>query len=202
MKFHECISLEGTELDKTDELINIQKLRIRVCCFSRSDSLNNMWAYYANNSSGFCLGYEESDIKNLGNIKLESVLYNDNISTLGSEMTAEELFVKQVFHKNMCWSCEQEVRAVLFVKPDEMMSFCNEPTHLSKDEYAWDIVPKNTTTFGADERPYRAIKKHILKEIKPKKLILGRKCEGDFKQKLIDIAKEKGIPYRKYGESK
>ena len=82
--------------------IEMQKFRMRVCCFCEQMDLANMWAYYANNHKGFCLGYDENEIKELWGEKIwiDKVKYCNKTPILTEDVKAS---VKaQIFHKACC----------------------------------------------------------------------------------------------------
>lgn len=198
-KFSEEIctpQMVGTGVDLTNEQIELQKLRIRICCFSLSKYLDNMWGYYANDDRGFCLGYDEKDIS-FKNIILRPVVYYSNTPILTYEdavNNVEKLFCDQVCHKKAEWIYEQELRAIMFVQPSEMEFYECEPKDLSTEEYDWNLVPP-IEAFGleAPNKHYRAVKKNFLVDCKPKELIIGKRCSNETKKELIDIANKKNI---------
>lgn len=101
-----------------DEQIRIQreytKSMYNICCMSASCNIMPMWAHYAENHSGFCIGYGIKELgltHNLTQLTLP-VIYRqnetieiDNIDYLDGSMGMHALSLK-----NISWSYEQEWR--------------------------------------------------------------------------------------------
>ena len=196
-KFQDEIKLPYSDVEFIEEQIILQKLRIRICCFSIDKNSDHMWKSYANSDKGFCLGYDENELKN-SNIILKPVVYYDEVPVLcykEGKDNGEELFLSQVCHKKVEWSNEQEVRAILFVQPFEMIQLqSEEELGKDKEEYDCKLVPKLDIFEPHNSlKLYRAVKKNILINLEPKELIIGMRCSENYCKELKQIADEKGI---------
>ena len=195
-QMEKALVLPDSNANKENELIDLLKFKNRVACFSLSEHLDNMWGYYANSDKGFCLGYDENEIMKIKGVCLRHVVYYSDIPIASYEdsiKNQEKLFVNMICHKKAEWICEQEVRAILNVSPDMMDSYEKEPTNLDSDKYEWRLVP-HIEAFGIDDDTmYRAIQKNMIVDLRPKELIIGRRCDLEFENKLRKIASDKNI---------
>lgn len=202
-----CKGLEQQAEFFRQEQIKEQKFRLRVCCFCQRDDLENMWGYYANGGKGFCLKYDAENLKSISSeLVLKEVEYFDKIPTFDDNMTPKDMIIAQTCHKKKCWQEEQEFRAIAFLSDNYLF---NQDMRMGGFE-PWtplvDGVVTQELSIGAaikgEKIPYKCYSpKHVSINLRPKELILGRRCEKHFENELIAIAKEKGIPWRKHGES-
>ena len=89
--------------------------RIGVLSLTAEPCLDDMWKRYANNHSGFCVGYNSKILfKYLGGGG--SVEYFDKLPTIFPRpiMTLEEIQIKQVYSKERKWEFEKEYRTHMF----------------------------------------------------------------------------------------
>lgn len=205
------ISLPNKEDNLTDDLIELQKLRVRICCFSNNSNLDNMWGYYANNGKGFCLGYDENEIEGLlPQLILKNVSYDDSIPELSEDMAPEDLVMSQITHKKECWHLENEIRACFFLDWEEMTRLSLDfKDSILKDKYEFVFSGMAKVSLPVlppgflEEYRKPAIwyaPKNILIPAKPKVLIIGKNCPRYLKEILINIANQKGILIRNQGD--
>lgn len=200
----------GTGADLSNEQIDLQKFKIRICCFCENPYLDNMWKKYANNSKGFCLGYNRNELEKLSDsLILKEVSYTDEIPELCEEKNPKELVLSQIMHKNKCWSEEREIRACYFINDGDINKLSLEYRNLifKEDDYVFkDMVKIVCPALPLDTPQENRIPsiwyapKNILVSIKPTVLIIGSKCPDNIKNHLILIAKEKGIIVKEQGD--
>jgi len=207
----DSIFLRMYEESDIPTFIKAQKFRLRVCCLSKSPDLDNMWGYYANGGQGFCLEYDKDELKEFSEIMIGNVIYDDPTPVLYLEMPDKEKVVAQVMHKKSCWREEQEVRVVLFLTCNNFYKretgsysavgeFCTEVPIINGNAVKLDTFEVCYLYWNQKKLPFELYSpKSVLFQIKPKKLILGRKCEENLERKLVSIAKGKGIPFEKHG---
>ncbi len=215
--FDESISLENTQLEEYGrELlfaqISEQKFRIRVFCASINGNNEHLWKNYANNSHGFCLGYDENEIKlQSNNIIMRKVEYSDDIPRLSND-NIESAVINQIFHKSLKsnWPKEEEFRIVLFL--DEKDIKVEKYTYLSElknivtspeDITIQTEIPVNHLTRKNNEPPIFERKTApliVYLPIKPKLIIIGKACSDEIRTELIDEANKKGILVKKQGD--
>lgn len=203
-----CKGLEAQSAFLNNAFIEQQKFRLRICCFSTKSNLENMWGYYANKGNGFCLGYDEEELKvTVPNLILEKVHYSDEIPTFDESMLPKDMLIAQTCHKKKCWQEEQEIRAIAFLSDHYIFK---QDMRINAPE-PWIPIIRNDDTvmlelpvqpnLQDDKIPYMLISpKNVLLKLKPKEIIVGRKCEDDFKQEIVSIAKANEIPWRRNGE--
>ena len=207
----ESLILPKSDVTLNEEQIQLQKLRIRICCFSKSPCLDNMWGYYANKSRGFCLGYDRNTLERLfPQILIKEVKYTDEPVVLNDEMTPEEIVVSQVMHKKKCWSEEKEIRASFFLDIKDMeridISYDGVSTHKTYESVVSDVIRIDNPTFPigfpqSQRTPFAiAAPKNILVKIEPELIIIGKNCPEHMMIVLESISKRKGIKIKHQGD--
>ena len=85
-----------------------------VVCFSRSEKNPTMWAHYAANHSGICVGFDESEIKETPGVHFHcDVSYQQSLPVVryfGEEL--KDIVHKILFRKHDDWKYEREFRLV------------------------------------------------------------------------------------------
>lgn len=215
--FDESVSLEHTPLEYDGRKILSaqiieQKFRIRVFCASINGNNEHLWKNYANDSRGFCLGYDEQEIKNKSDkLTMGKVEYSDLIPRLSNE-DIEGSVLKQIFHKslNSDWAKEQEFRIALFLDENsikvERWNYKSQfQSRFDDSEYITicSELPINHFTRQNNELPIferKTAPLYFYLNVKPKVLIIGNECPESLRNELESIANQKGIPIKNQGD--
>ncbi len=85
-----------------------------ICCLSRANDSIPMWSYYADNHSGFCVGFDAEGLAKVGDLAVE-VQYGDAYPTLeflGIDLNRlrEGVALQHLTTKSSQWAHEHEVR--------------------------------------------------------------------------------------------
>jgi len=90
-------------------------LRLGILSLTDSPCLEKMWNSYANNSTGFCIGYNSKVLFNLFHSG-GAVIYEDELPIILPEplMPFYEANFKRLYFKEKIWNYEKEYRADLF----------------------------------------------------------------------------------------
>jgi hypothetical protein len=92
------------------------KTTIGIACFSESKEIELMWAHYAGNYSGICVGYATKRLQNrLGDkTRLVKVAYGDTMPLLTASETKDLEAAARIIlsHKKMNWFYEREWRVL------------------------------------------------------------------------------------------
>ena len=115
--------MEKTNKEYKDYKDNIEKYNFRVACFtnfSRNKYIlkrTDMWAYYAQDSNGFCVKYNRKKIKD-ENIHLYNSIckinYDDNIGKVPNDLTQLGTYLySELQRKGVIWQHENEMRLIL-----------------------------------------------------------------------------------------
>lgn len=215
--FNENISLEHTPLKEEGQRIlsaqiNELKFRIRVFCASINGNNDHLWKNYANNSHGFCIGYDEREIKKQSNmIIMRKVEYSEEIPYLLHDDVKGSV-INQIFHKslNSDWPKEEEFRIALFLDKKDIITewyhIENQSSNLNNQsdyiticsEYPINYLSKKNDELPIYERKTAPL--YVFLHIKPKLLIIGKDCPKILKIELESIAKQKGIPIKNQGD--
>ncbi len=215
--FDESISLEHTPLEYDGRKIlsaqiTEQKFRIRVFCASINGNNEHLWKNYANDSRGFCLGYDENEIKSQSNkIMMRRVEYSNEKPRLSYEDIKGSV-INQIFHKslNSDWPKEQEFRIALFLDEKDMTieryNFeCELQDYLTPPDYitiqtgiSINHITKKNNELDIFERKTAPL--YVYLPIKSKLLIIGKDCPESLRNELESIANQKGIPIKNQGD--
>lgn len=124
----------------TDELIKAIKVKTskeisqigdeiyRVCSFSELNDSLLMWAHYANNHQGFCIGYNFKELHNDLTDLILPVIYSDELLEISKFLLPESnqsLLMNAITRKSKAWEYEKEWRML-------MHQVNNEKTQLQK----------------------------------------------------------------------
>ena len=87
--------------DSQKELASEKMKNYGVCCFSEKWNNNILWAYYANNYSGFVVGYDETLFhkimdENLVRVPLQKVNYIENGRTRQTLWSAVQMLTQKL----------------------------------------------------------------------------------------------------------
>lgn len=215
--FDESISLEHTPLEYDGRKIlsaqiTEQKFRIRVFCASINGNNEHLWKNYANYSRGFCLGYDEQEIKKASDkIIMKKVNYSNEVPRLKYD-DIEGSVLNQIFHKSLKsdWPKEQEFRIALFLdEKDMIIERCNYKSQLQTrfDDSDYTTIcselPINHLTRQNNELPIFERKTapiYVYRSVTPKVLIIGDNCSDNLRNELSLIANKKGIPIKNQGD--
>lgn len=119
---------EMTSADKQDLIKNHKTQsqdRVGVLSLSFVPDSNPMWAYYANNHKGFCIGFdakrvEEYDPDNFG---LFNVKYAANFPNLLPSIDNTKNFIDSLCTKSANWSHEEEARFLYKYGSNKVINF-------------------------------------------------------------------------------
>lgn len=93
---------------------------IGVFCVTIDPLNETMWAYYAKDSSGYCMGFDSLELARLFDIKFGFVEYNDTPPLHSFIRPMDKNQVDETFYKHSKWEHEAEVRLLTFaIKKDE-----------------------------------------------------------------------------------
>ncbi|WCO00582.1 DUF2971 domain-containing protein [Psychroserpens ponticola] len=116
--------------------------RLGILSLTAENCLDSMWEKYANNHSGFCVGYNSRILFNFlgGGGKVE---YPNELPILLPDpiMSREEMRWKQVYYKEKKWEFEKEYRTQKFWEHPATMSDRQIP--LPKEAFNCIILGKN-----------------------------------------------------------
>ena len=99
--------------DHTQPIFDAHKnemLKYGICCFSHSYNSQLMWAHYAEQHKGICVGFDTNLLKTDG-VEFRDINYRlvpPTVNILGTE----EEFLQQASSKYIEWSYEKEIRAI------------------------------------------------------------------------------------------
>ena len=215
-QFNDNLEFEITSQEKNceeifSEIVKQQieemKFKLRVACFCKRADLENMWGYYANKGSGFCLGYDEKELQIcVPDLIINEVSYSDKVPIPIDKIDAKDMIIAQTCHKRKCWQEEQEIRALAFLTED--FFFIQKLMLNSKG--AWKplvggIIACELPVYLNNRIPNGPCiyysPKNVSITLNPKELIIGRMCEKEYEKELREIATDKKITVRKYGVS-
>jgi hypothetical protein len=98
---------------KLDVNLQAQNSRHYVCCFSKTNSSNAMWAHYASNRTGVCVEYDLNELKR--NFECLDIVYVDRLAEIPQSEAHDHFSLLR--YKTKCWAYEMEIRLVSS-KPD------------------------------------------------------------------------------------
>ena len=174
------------------DFIRSIKCQLLLGCFSQEYDNPTMWAHYADNNSGFVVGYEKEKIKrefkksrrySEGDIFL-SIKYKDNVCDITDEII-------QHFLDNI----ESNKKSPFSPRPNRTF-FDN----LRNDVFDYFSIKKTQWSYEKEERVivYNSTSKgnvHIEAiKIKPSLIIIGEKMNLPNKYLISSICKQKNIP--------
>lgn len=167
------------ERNRFQSLVDDNRNTFGVSCFSESCSSLLMWAHYANNHKGLCVGYRLLDFFLSLSLPVFPVIYSNNRAKISSvdltapRKSAVQFLTKSLSAKSLEWSYEKEWRIICDTK-----ALGN----------AWDTRKK-----GA-----------LLQSPKPNVIILG--CNADenraFKDNVVTCCNDKRIKLFKMEKDK
>ncbi len=168
----------------TEELQDVINFKYRVFCATKKFNNPLLWAYYANAHKGFCVGYEDSDIKEISD-HFDSVKYCKE-RPLFSYITESDC-KKLLYYKSIYWNREEEYRAVYVLKEDDILD-CDASIFYDQEKQEEGKIYKS-----AGGREVKSTSKFFLKRCKAKEIYLGMKMKKEDRKTLIEIADKKGI---------
>lgn len=164
------------------EMLNF---KYRVFCTTKKYDNPLLWSYYANSHKGFCVGYEENNIK-----KVSDEIININYSgdMIHIDNFDETMYLQLLSVKAAEWSHEKECRAIYTLQDSDVSAFNADVYYDEKrqcDNKICILERKSQKTLCAD--------KFIIKECKPAEIYLGMKMECKKMRHLIGIARKFNI---------
>ncbi|WP_180968423.1 DUF2971 domain-containing protein [Paenibacillus pasadenensis] len=175
---------EGTAAN-SKELLSFKH---RVFCVTEKYDHPLIWAHYAGSHTGFCVGYDEENIKKISD-KFDDVEYAEHPHLVDVNQLDMDKVETLLYVKSKEWSYEEEWRAIHTITDADV-------THLNpREEYEVEADKLYVWNGYAAQGNLEllAAKKYILKHCEPKVLYLGLKMDQEAKNELIRIAKEKKI---------
>ena len=94
----------------------------RVCSFSELNDSLLMWAHYANNHQGFCIGYNFKELQDDLTDLILPVIYSDElleISKLLLPKSKKSLLMNAITRKSKAWEYEKEWRMLMHQNSNE-----------------------------------------------------------------------------------
>lgn len=149
---------EKSHRDKFDDFKNIIAKEYLLFCFSKTSKSPQMWAHYANNHTGVCLGFLVRDKHHLVKYKKDRLKF-DPTCNLKDEPSSLKFLDKLIKIKDINWKYEKEYR------------FLEKKKGLSKDgdnffhEFKEGELELRFVTLGMNSAPhidqkYDALLKH------------------------------------------
>lgn len=185
----------GSDLPKllskriSEDLYNAANFRYRVFCATVDHDNPLMWAYYANSHRGFCVGYEKSDLLQLGD-SAQNITYTNEIFSINE--CEEDSLVRLLFQKSEDWQSEKEFR-ILYKLTHKDVSILDIDKYFtsssSKDKIYTlhgHVQTNNLQCFCSD--------KYIIKKCTPRVVYLGMRMPLGDKKRILDFAVENKIP--------
>lgn len=143
-----------------------EMVEINHICSLTADCFNeSMWALYASNYNGICIGYDVSNSENFKYADLSSVHHHDNfnlnnivlsfeqihydnlgvhpLSIFKSEQNQIDNISYNLTHKKQCWNTEQEYRAII-----HDTDFYEKPPYTSSIKVFYEDNLLNEVIFG------------------------------------------------------
>lgn len=180
MLLHAKIELLKREMDTlVADNINFQRdyarNRYNICCFCSQYNNLLMWAYYADNQKGFCIGYDiKAQNNNLTHLTLP-VIYKNNSSLVIHDV--DEINGSDCMHmltiKSKKWKHENEWRAFFMPSPHSR----REPMPVAKEVYLGAKIEK-------------AYEMQIREICKKKKIKLLKMVPQISNQRLVEVPVE------------
>lgn len=191
--------LVGTGLDLSSYLKEYRAFLVRICSLCKRNNSKYMWKEYANDSNGFCLGYEVIDIlKADAKIIYGNVEYKNTIPKLSESFTQYEIFVNQIFRKLLRFENENELR-LAYIYPEESIKKVDFNANIDEDMFIKYLpISKNFETIK--DPCYEVLPRVTLVSVTPKKVIIGKNCNDEYKRKLMNVANKKGIIIENQGD--
>jgi hypothetical protein len=124
--------LQKKLLDFQNDLIKINDELHRICSFSEIRNSTLLWAHYADQSKGFCIGYNLKELKNDLTELLLPVRYSDSLIEVddtffdGREIN-KSFLMNSLTLKSSDWQYEKEWRLLLLAESTEKMQKVHLP---------------------------------------------------------------------------
>jgi hypothetical protein len=158
------IALKGKEEPQIN-LLEISEEIYRVCSFSETNDSVLMWSHYANMHKGFCLGYDfRSRHSHILTELLLPVIYDDSLLDITKPLL------------------EDNTQGIT------MHALTRKATAWSYEREWRCIVSNNIENIPNGEKSIP------IKTFPPSVVYFGSKASENLKEKLISIAKDKGMP--------
>jgi hypothetical protein len=111
-------------LNFQNELIDINEELYRICSFSERPDSILMWTHYADESKGFCVGYNLKELNNDLTELLLPVRYNDSLievddTFFDGKENNKSLHINSLTLKSTDWEYEKEWRLLLLAENEE-----------------------------------------------------------------------------------
>lgn len=101
--------------------------KVKILCFSKEFDNFPMWAHYADNHKGFCIGVDRSKINDLN---INDVNYSENRPEIrfadDTRNTGHEFTDKVILTKSRDWAYEKEVRCYAYHGKEDCLIFREE----------------------------------------------------------------------------
>jgi Protein of unknown function (DUF2971) len=135
---------------------------VGVACFTRNWNNELLWAHYAKNHTGFCVGFDEEALTSWGEVTgFGDVVYTKDVPVFNPFKQHKDDFARMaMFHKSLAWSYEEEYR-LLFSKSGmvrlpgeairEIIIGCRAPANLRERARAFAGEAVEPVVFQAAE---------------------------------------------------
>lgn len=162
----------------------------RIFCATTQCDRPLMWAHYAQSHRGICVGYHRQDIQKYCEI-LDDVKYRDH--PLEKDFTYDNV-ERFLLLKATDWEYEKEIRGIYTINYNSEDCIVTDTlaAYLSrKSDYDAEYIyyPMPNDRIGVSIRA----KRYIVKECKPREVILGVCVSSWTEQRVKKICKEKHI---------
>lgn len=166
------------------------KNNTRVICFSEINDSMLMWSHYANYHKGFVLVYEKNDISN-------AKRFNEN----NYEITRKTKLVPVNYvdkQSDMTKACLEYIRHNMFesmgdveeidasIPADVIRVVISEKAKEWSYEREWRLIPRIPSIEIESDLSYI--------KCRPMAVIVGSQCQGEERNRLIEICQKKNIP--------
>ena len=178
----ECIDKRiSSDINKLCE----EDYRVFCCTYDYKNAM--MWANYANQNKGFCVGYNKDDIIRISYLASD-IEYSEKkpIIDIQNQNSQDEMLKEIMFNKSLNWREEKEFRAIYKLEHNDLeeMDF---PLEYKDDNYIYKYI-----RCGYELKVQRS-QKYILKCCNPAVIYLGINTPIEDRRKIKSIADELSI---------
>ena len=152
--------------------------------FSKHWSVPTMWAHYANNHGGICLGFDLPQSLDIG-VPYAKVDYEETLMPLDSKVEDDHTYKDEMVHyasktKSQHWQYENEWRYWFSLSPSEIKQKAADPNKLFFADFGDDLVLKDVI-LGHRSKLSSNCLKELLKSTDKVKFTTARPSFREFK---------------------
>lgn len=191
-----CFDFEFLNTDSIQRYKDMITFKYRIFCSSKKYDNPVLWAHYANNHQGFCVGYDPKELAKVSYFHQE-ILYTEEqfplnriLEEQSNDPVKNEALIQQlILRKSKYWEYEEEIRFLYHVKTGDkrhqgMDLYFNKKEHESKKIY----------TLNRGELETLVTDTYIDQPVPGSVLYLGLNMAEENKKVLLEIAKENNVP--------